>query len=274
MPSAGSKHLALLPERLSIELTNRCGKRCSFCYNASSPAGHTWWRAGELVSFVRDCAAHGTRAVSFGGGEPLEYDDWTSVLRETRDVVFRSLTTNGLPLRDKASFADMVRARPDKVHVSIHFPDNAAEVDRVIEQVRCLRSAGIRAGVNLLVRRSELQAANETAGRLRSDGIGNDAIVYLPVRGDVDETPTPREMLKVAGGEKFQSMTCLTACGPSPRFASIGWDGRVGWCSYTTARRPLVTLTAAGLATALAGLGLTFCGVPDDAPQLVQLATA
>ncbi|MFN7131527.1 MAG: TAT-variant-translocated molybdopterin oxidoreductase [Myxococcales bacterium] len=44
------------------------------------------------------------------------------------------------------------------------------------------------------------------------------------------------------------------------RFASLGWDRTVAWCSYTTTRRPLTTLTAAGLTDALTGLGLRYCG--------------
>jgi hypothetical protein len=53
------------------------------------------------------------------------------------------------------------------------------------------------------------------------------------------DRPTPQEMAKVAGTNAFQSMSCLMACGKSPRFCSISWDKMVAWCSYTTARRPL-----------------------------------
>jgi hypothetical protein len=60
-------------ELVSVELTNRCAKACWFCYNHSLPEGDTRWRPGEVVGFVRDCAAHGVRAVSFGGGEPLQF---------------------------------------------------------------------------------------------------------------------------------------------------------------------------------------------------------
>ena len=37
-------------ERLSVELTNRCGKGCAFCYNASRPAGETRWTPDEVVT--------------------------------------------------------------------------------------------------------------------------------------------------------------------------------------------------------------------------------
>lgn len=243
-------------ERVSIELTNRCAKACSFCYNASGPLGETAWDEDELVAFVQDLAKGGVRAVSFGGGEPLQYAPIFSVLDRTRGTLFRSLTTNGL-LLEKA-WRDLVRAAPEKVHVSIHFPGDRSEVARVIEQVSALARAGVRSGVNLLVRRSELDVAAEAARSLRGAGIGNERIVYLPMRGT--DTPGPEEVARVAGSERFQSMTCLAACAKSPRFCSVSWDKRVAWCSYTDEKRPLRALTHEALLAALLGLEVVFCG--------------
>jgi len=58
-------------DRISIEVTNRCAKACWFCYNHSLPEGDTNWASEELIGFACDCAEHGVKAVSFGGGEPL-----------------------------------------------------------------------------------------------------------------------------------------------------------------------------------------------------------
>jgi hypothetical protein len=156
----------------------------------------------------------------------------------------------------------LVEARPNKVHVSIHFPERAAEVNRVIGHVCELAAREIKSGINLLVTRTNLPAAREAAKRVRDAGIGNDRIVYLPMRGG--DTPTPDEMADVAGRVPFQSMSCLTKCGQSPRFVSVGWDKTVAWCSYTASRRPLAELTFAGLLEATTGLGLEFCGGTDD----------
>jgi MoaA/NifB/PqqE/SkfB family radical SAM enzyme len=247
-------------ELISIELTNRCAKACWFCYNHSLPEGDTRWRPDEVVGFVRDCAAHGVKAVSFGGGEPLQYHGLFDVLRELDGTLFRSLTTNGLLLHGEM-LDRLVEARPNKVHVSIHFPDRVHEVNRVVAQVGELAERGLKSGVNFLVTRSSLPAAREAARRVRDAGIGNDRIVYLPMRGR--DTPTPDEMADVAGRAPFQSMTCLTTCGPSPRFASVGWDKSVAWCSYTVTRRPLSELTYTGLIAATTNLGLEFCGGID-----------
>src|SRR5262245_39825273 len=114
-------------DRISIEVTNRCAKACWFCYNHSQPEGSTCWRPDELVELGSDCAANGVQAVSFGGGEPLQYEGLFDVLERLRGVLFRSITTNGL-LLDAAMLDRLVAAGPEKVHVSIHFPERDGEV--------------------------------------------------------------------------------------------------------------------------------------------------
>src|SRR5215813_11100319 len=135
-PMAGAVEV----ERVSIELTQRCKKACWFCYSESHPKGGTEFRPKEVMAFVRDLAAHGVRAVSFGGGEPSEYEGVFDVLRDLKGVLFRSLTTNCLPLRNDDVVAALAAAAPDKVHVSIHFPERESEVRRVIAQVATLQA--------------------------------------------------------------------------------------------------------------------------------------
>ena len=242
-------------DRISVELTRECSKGCSFCYNGSSPSGATAWTATELVHFASDCAKNGIEAISLGGGEPLQYPDLFEVLRGLDGVLFRSLTTNGL-LLDRA-IDELAEARPDKVHISIHFPDREREVSRVIRQVGELAARGIASGVNLLVRKSGLDAATGSTADLVAAGIGLERIVFLPMRGA--DTPTPSELAVVAGQARFQSMTCLLGCAASQRFASIGWDRRVAWCSYTTSRVPMPSLDYRGLIAGLTGLELLTC---------------
>lgn len=209
-----------------------------------------------MVEFCRNCADSGTKAVSFGGGEPLEYEGIFDVIEQLRGVLFRSMTTNGLPLSG-GTFERLVDASPEKVHVSIHFPERDAEVDRVIGQVHELADRGIRSGVNLLVAGSTLRAAEAAARQIRESGISNERIIYLPMR--MADVPSPEQLAAVAGNEPFQSTTCLSACGPSPRFCSIDSNRQVAWCSYTTTRRRLQGTNHTDLEAALDGLGLESC---------------
>jgi hypothetical protein len=267
-------------ERISIEVHNRCDKACWFCYAGSEPGGEGAWTLDELVALIEDCARNGVRAVSFGGGEPLQWPGVFELLARTAALpvagqdarLFRSLTTNGLPL--DVCFDELLAARPDKIHVSLHFPDNEAELARVIADVERLAAAGLRAGVNLLVRRSRLDAARRAAAALHAAGIDRRRVVFLPMRGM--DTPSAAEVAGVAGaapGEPFASMSCLRACAISPRFCSISWRREVGWCSYTRERRALTAPSHAALIDALDDLGLAFCGgTPGDPqPRLVGL---
>jgi molybdenum cofactor biosynthesis enzyme MoaA len=243
-------------ERISIEPSRRCSKGCAFCYNGSNAEGDGEWTARDVVALATDAAAHGVKAISFGGGEPLEWPEIFDVLATLRGVIFRSLTTNGLPL--DACINRLADAAPDKVHVSIHAPENAREVERVIRQVRAL-AAFTKSGVNLLVRRSRLEEARLAARALHDAGIGNERIVYLPMRGPGTETPSPDDVAQVADASSFQSMTCLAECGKSPRFASIAADRTAAWCSYTRSRRKLTASTFSALARALRLLDIEPC---------------
>ncbi|MCX7258314.1 MAG: radical SAM protein [Polaromonas sp.] len=254
----------MLVERLSIELTNRCDKGCGFCYNHSGLDGATLWRVEEVLTFVRDCVHHGVKAVSFGGGEPLLYPGLGELLEALQGQVFRSVTTNGLLLTQAEHFSRLVAAKPDKVHLSIHRPASMTEVSRVMATVQELQAAGIASGVNLLVPADQVEAATRAAQALRAGGIDNQRIVYLPQRGS--HTPTAKVIAAVAAGP-FQSMSCLTACGSSPRFCAISWDRAAAWCSYTSMKRPLPELTHAGLMAALDGLGIVNCATTAGVEQ-------
>jgi len=242
-------------ERLSIELTDRCAKACAFCYARATPAGARSWALADVLALLRDCAAHGTRAVSFGGGEPLEYPHLLELLHATRGLLFRSVTTSGLLV--DALLPALAGAAPNKIHLSIHEPADREEVERVAWQVAAVEDHGIRAGVNLLVRRSGLDAAREAARTLREAGIRNDRVTYLPMRPS--DTPSADELASVTGGP-FQSATCIAGCSPSPRFASLAADGTVAHCAYTRERARLSTFTHAALVETLGRLGVAPCG--------------
>lgn len=252
-------------ERLSIELSELCSKGCGFCYNGSNREGAGSWDVDDLCAFVIDCAPV-VKAFSFGGGEPLESPHLLfPVLAALRGRAFRSMTTNGL-LLDAAAITALVDAAIDKVHVSIHTPSDRDEVTRVIANVQALAAAGLRSGVNLLVRKSRLAAAHAATRALHTAGISNERIVFLPMRGS--DVPTPAEVAHVAQAP-FQSTTCLSHCHSSPRFVSISARRTIAWCSYTVERRPLASPTLRALLDAVDGLGLVDCA--DDRGGLVKL---
>ena len=144
-------------EQISIDLSNYCSKQCPFCYNHSKREGNTVWLPSEVISFASDCIKHGVKAVSLGGGEPLEYLGVFDIIEALYPLAYVTLTTNGLPL-DTPSIIDSLKLhKPDKIHISIHNADNEKEVSRVLRQITLLKDLEIKPGVNLLIRLSNVK---------------------------------------------------------------------------------------------------------------------
>jgi MoaA/NifB/PqqE/SkfB family radical SAM enzyme len=244
-------------DRISIELTNECQKQCWFCYNQSHAKGKTSWLAEEVITLVLEGVQHGLKSVSFGGGDPLHYEPLVEVLQALSPHLFTSLTTHGL-LLNQSLLQSLVQAPVHKIQLSIHFPEKEQEVRRVFEQVSEIKAQGIWTGINLVVSQSNFLQAAKAAQSLRSQGISNREIIYLPLR--IQDTPTPQQMAFVAGTPYFQSMSCFLQCGKSPRFCSLSWDKKVAWCSYTSSKIPLKSLNYQGILESLESLDLQFCG--------------
>ena len=118
-------------ELLSIDLSNYCSKQCSFCYNHSTREGNTVWKPSEVIDFASDCINHGVKAISLGGGEPFEYEGIFEVIEALYPKCYLSVTSNGLPLEKHEVWHKLEQFKPDKIHITIHQPDNEAEVNRV-----------------------------------------------------------------------------------------------------------------------------------------------
>lgn len=235
-------------ELLSIDLSNYCSKQCPFCYNHSTREGNTLWKLQEVIDFASDCISHGVKAVSLGGGEPFEYDGVFEVIDALYPKCYLSVTSNGLPLENKEIWEMQDKHKPDKIHLTIHQPDNEAEVLRVERQVQQIASIGIKPGVNLLVGADKIASVKSVYERL-GKLLNNDQIILVPQR--FSNTPTPKQLASVAGGKPFQSPSCLLKCQRPANFCSVSWDKKVNSCSFAPNKVPLETLDYAGLVKAL-----------------------
>ena len=235
-------------ELLSIDLSNYCSKQCSFCYNHSRREGNTLWKSQEVIDFASDCISHGVRAVSLGGGEPFEYDGVFEVIDALYPKCYLSVTSNGLPLENERIWEMLTKHKPDKIHITIHQPDNGAEVKRVERQVQRIASIGIKPGLNLLVGADKVASTKDVYERL-GKLLNSDQIILVPQR--YSNTPTPKQLASVAGGKPFQSPSCLLKCQRPTNFCSVSWDKKVNSCSFAPNKVPLETLDYAGLKKAL-----------------------
>ncbi|MDO4505632.1 MAG: radical SAM protein [Spirochaetales bacterium] len=244
-------------DRISIDLSNYCSKQCDFCYNHSTKEGNVMWTVEELIPFVLDLHKHGIDAVSFGGGEPFEFDGIFNLIFGLMDEMYVSVTSNGLPLENAEVFAQLIQNKPDKVHITIHHPENTVEVDRVIAMVKKIAAEGIKSGVNLLVSDFNCDKAKDVYNLLIANGITADRIILIPRRFTCE--PTPKQLSEIAGGKPFQSPACLTGCKQPTEFCSLSWDKKVNWCSYASGKQPLKELTFNGLMDALNNIVFGCC---------------
>ena len=235
-------------ELLSIDLSNYCSKQCSFCYNHSTRQGNTLWKPDEVIAFASDCVEHGVKAVSLGGGEPFEYDGIFTVIGALYPKCYLSITSNGLPLEEANILRQLEHCKPDKIHITIHHPDDSHEVDRVEALLPRLAAIDIKPGLNLLVGADNIDAAQEVYHRFLKQ-LASDQVILVPQR--FSNTPTPKQLSSVAGGTPFQSPSCLLGCHRPSNFCSVSWDKKANSCSFAGGKKSLETLNYQGLIAAL-----------------------
>ena len=243
-------------ELLSIDMSNYCSKQCSFCYNHSTREGNTMWKPSEVISFASDCIKHGIKAVSLGGGEPFEYDGVFEVIKALYPQCYLSVTSNGLPLENASVWQKLEQCKPDKIHITIHQPNNEKEVFRVEALLPRIKAIGIKHGLNLLVGADKIEAATNVFLRMMKI-LDGDQIILVPQR--FSNTPTPKQLASVAGGKPFQSPSCLLACKRPENFCSVSWDKKVNSCSFAPNKEALETLDYAGLVSALGKIKWVKC---------------
>ncbi len=243
-------------KQLSIDLTNKCSKQCSFCYNKSQKKGLTEWQPFEVVHFAQDCIQNGVEAVSLGGGEPFEYEGIFEIIKNIHPLAYISVTTNGLPLLDSAIWAKLVSCPPDKIHVTIHNPHHLCEVERVFKQIVLLNEIGIKVGINLLVSKSKIEFCQKVYLHF-STLLTPEQIILVPQR--YFDTPSSQQLVFVANGQPFQSPLCLLGCTPPVDFCSVSWDKKVNRCSFAGGKAKLTSLDYAGLLIALEQVSFACC---------------
>lgn len=243
-------------EQISIDLSNYCSKGCPFCYNSSNRDGATSWKPSEVIEFAKSCIEGGVKAVSLGGGEPLEYEGIFDIIEALYPLTYLTLTTNGLPLDSPSLIESLKLRKPDKMHISIHNSDNETEVARVLRQVTLLEELEIKPGVNLLISAKKTEHCKAVYASLRKL-LEQDQIILIPQR--FIDTPTAPQLASVTEGEPFQSPSCLLKCERPKHFASTSWDKKVNWCSYAGGKQPLDSLDYQGLVSALLKVKFTSC---------------
>lgn len=152
-----------LPISGTFELTPRCNFHCRMCY-VHLTAEEQRSRGAELsaerwLALAEEAKRAGTVFLLLTGGEPLVRPDFPEIYREIQKMGFiLSLNTNGYYLQGE--LRELLRsAPPSRVNISLYGADNATyerlcgvpAYDRVSENIRALRAAGIDVRVTMLL---------------------------------------------------------------------------------------------------------------------------
>lgn len=248
------EHLRMrAPRVVQFAITNACNMTCSFCSRDVRSESH--WTLESAFDLLAALDREGTLEVAFGGGEPLVFKDFVTLVarlhRETQLAV--SFTTNGTRLtRENLSrLAEHVA----QVRLSIYDDNDYPNASRLLSEQR------VRWGANYLVTPARLPSLEATVFELVSRGCRN--VLLLAYNGeDLSMHLSRRESeamqervsklaialrgravieLDVCWGERMSRVPQLIrsdGCPAGTEFIVVTSDRRLAACSFHHASYP------------------------------------
>ncbi len=112
-----------MPRLVGIEITRRCNFRCAHCFvDAGQPRAREATRT-QWQHVLNECAATGTQAVAFSGGEPLVSNDLIPLIAHARALGLRtSVVSNGY-LATRWQLQALQQAGLQTIQISLDGPD-------------------------------------------------------------------------------------------------------------------------------------------------------
>jgi radical SAM protein with 4Fe4S-binding SPASM domain len=162
------EHAAVpLPLEAHIAVTRRCDADCPDCYQQASPDGDEP-PAAQVLATLREVAALGVSTVAFGGGEPMLRKDLAELARAASQLGMVAVTTTSgrhvqeRRARELAAFAQL----------NVSHPADGQESAAALAEgaIGYLARAGLRVGVNVVVRRGTPARLRQVASRCRDLG--------------------------------------------------------------------------------------------------------
>lgn len=152
-----------IPVAGNFELTARCNFNCPMCYVHMSEeqvrASGKELSARQWLTLAREARDKGMIFVLLTGGEPLVRKDFFEIYRGMKEMgLLISINTNGSMLRGQV-LEEFLKDPPFRFNISLYGGCNETyqkmcgipAYDRVKENIRTLRSAGVEVSLNLSI---------------------------------------------------------------------------------------------------------------------------
>lgn len=145
---------SIFPVHASLEVTDQCNLKCSFCYLSAGPANRKSMSFAEAIRLMDELRANGTTMIDLTGGEFFLNPEATEILAHACDhFTHVGLLTNGTHIPQAA--LNILSKHRDKVFVNVSIdstnPDLHNRVrgarnafERSVASVKSLTSRGIR----------------------------------------------------------------------------------------------------------------------------------
>ena len=152
-----------LPIAGNFELTARCNFNCPMCYvhmtQEQVDAAGKELTAKQWLSIAKDARDAGMIFVLLTGGEPLIRKDFFEIYRGMKEMgLLISINTNGSMIQGKI-LEEFLKDPPFRFNISLYGGSNETYrtmcglpvYDRVKENIRALRQAGVQVSLNLSI---------------------------------------------------------------------------------------------------------------------------
>lgn len=235
------------PRVVLFGVTNRCNLRCHFCSRDAGAASD--WTEEDAFEILADLSEAGVLEVAFGGGEPLLFPGFESLLARLRAETPLAVhfTTNGVLL-------DPDRARRltklvGEIRLSI-YADNPWEI-----RARELAAIGARFGANVIVTPALLRTLPDLLERLAGLAcrdvailgyVGPDPAMQLSTAqraelAQVLEQSPISTRISVCFGDNLHPLPRLSGgdCGAGTDFVVLTSDRRLSSCSFSRTSIPV-----------------------------------
>lgn len=191
------------PEQVELVLTNRCNRRCKYCYISCARRREKELSTANWLEIIQRLADAKVMGLILSGGEPLSRPDFPDLLDKIHNLPFRyHIITNGFRMTEDIVETIAAKKRCTNVQISLDGPEHIHDQARgrgayaeAVKAFQLLRQAGVFVTLKATIGTHNFSCLNEMFDHLCeqldapavelnyvSDAMGQQVGLKLPVQ--------------------------------------------------------------------------------------------